>query len=640
MGLIAGTRLPAQNNSYPKGYFQFPIYPGQKHSLAGVLGDLRTNHFHGGIDIRTRQVEGLPVLAAAEGYIYKIGVQRTGYGNVIMIRHPNGFSTVYGHLQKFTDSVARYVREEQYRRETFEIDLYPEAGRFNVKKGELIALSGNTGTSSGPHLHFEIRDAGDNYLNPLFFGFPEIRDQTAPTFVSVALRPMDIDSRVNGQFERQVFSPLWRKGKGITLRDTVRATGSIGVELQAFDRMDGTSFRYGLFCIEIKVDDREVFVYNMEKFPNAATRDYNNLIDYNTRLATGERYYRCYVPEGNRFNLYQTDDYKGKIQVSDTLSHQVSIKIYDSFDNISTLTFVLKGEKAGAGIPAEGAGGGPLLLRSEAAGNILKIRADGYRSVGPLKVFYGNGRETSRQIEYFDRDAAFFLYNLEHALPDSVHLAGKSLPLDYQAKIPPDQVVAFTKGSWHIRFDSTSLFDTLYLSVAQRGRFLKINEPGIALRSFISVGYQPETGIGHPLRTHIYRSVPGGDSFVGGRWDGSSISFTTRELGTFYPLTDTVPPRVRLLSAGPSGIRAHISDQLSGIDRFRATVDGQWILMNYEPKTGIIWSEKRDNTVPFSGKLLLEVTDRAGNNAILDAEIREPGAKPVKKAVKSGSEEE
>lgn len=158
----------AQKASFPKGYFIFPINPGQKNTLAGVLGDLRTNHFHAGIDIRTQQREGLQVLAAADGYISKIKVQTTGYGNVIFIKHPNGMTTVYGHLLSFADPMGSYLREKQYERKTFEIEINPSPEQFPVRKGELIGLSGNTGGSAGPHLHFEIRDSKDNYLNPLF----------------------------------------------------------------------------------------------------------------------------------------------------------------------------------------------------------------------------------------------------------------------------------------------------------------------------------------------------------------------------------------------------------------------------------------------------------------------------------------
>ena len=142
--------------TFPKGYFIFPINPGQKNTLAGVLGDLRTNHFHAGIDIRTQQREGFQVLAAADGYISRIKVQTTGYGNVIFIKHPNGMTTVYGHLLSYAEPMGSYLRQKQYERQSFDIELNPSPEQFPVRKGQLIALSGNTGGSAGPHLHFEM----------------------------------------------------------------------------------------------------------------------------------------------------------------------------------------------------------------------------------------------------------------------------------------------------------------------------------------------------------------------------------------------------------------------------------------------------------------------------------------------------
>jgi murein DD-endopeptidase MepM/ murein hydrolase activator NlpD len=220
----------AQKESYPKGYYQFPITPGSPNTLAGGLGDLRTNHFHAGIDIRTQQREGLSVYAAAEGYVYKVAVQRSGYGNVIYLRHPNGQTTVYGHLLKFSDKLADWVRAEQYKKQSFEIDLFPAPGQFSFRKGEVIALSGNTGGSAGPHLHFEIRDSRDNYLNPLYFGFREIRDVTPPKFVSLAIRPLDINGRVNGQFDRRVYNTVKQKDGSYRLAYPVTATGLIGID--------------------------------------------------------------------------------------------------------------------------------------------------------------------------------------------------------------------------------------------------------------------------------------------------------------------------------------------------------------------------------------------------------------------------
>ncbi|RYF52525.1 MAG: M23 family metallopeptidase, partial [Cytophagaceae bacterium] len=170
--LVGQARKPLPSLVQP-GYLLFPINPGQSGSLSGGMGDLRGNHFHAGLDIRTGGTEGLPVHAAADGYVSRIAVFTGGYGNVIFLKHPNGLTTVYGHLKTLNDTLGTYLRDNQYAKKTFEIDLRPQPNEFPVKKGDVIALSGNTGGSGGPHLHFEVRDPNDNLLNPLLYGFPE-----------------------------------------------------------------------------------------------------------------------------------------------------------------------------------------------------------------------------------------------------------------------------------------------------------------------------------------------------------------------------------------------------------------------------------------------------------------------------------
>jgi hypothetical protein len=602
----------------------FPIMPGQPNSLAGVLGDLRTNHYHGGLDIRTQQREGLAVYAAAEGYVYRVAVQGTGYGNVIYLRHPNGLTTVYGHLQKFNGRLGDYVRQEQYRQQSFTVDLYPEPGQITFRKGEVMALSGNTGGSGGPHLHFEIRDAQNNYLNPLLFGFREVRDSTPPAFLNLAVRPMSLDSRVNGRFDRLTFKPVRQPNGTYRLPQVVRGTGELGLELQAYDFMAGTGFRYGLHCIEVKLDGREVFAYNMEKFPSQVTRDYNNLIDYRTDQESGLRFYRLYNPDGNTFELFKTDHFRGKLQIRDTLLHEVTIKIFDSFENHAQLTFSIRGEAAGevpAPVPGEA---NPVSVRTDVQENILKVTAQGYRSSEPFANYYTERRRVQAQPAYSEGGAAVFLTDLRQYLPDSVQVGNRVVPLSFKASILPGRPATFRSERLSIAFDTTSLFDTLHLAIRQNLNTLTVNEPEIPLRHYIEIAYQPEGVIANQERTYVYRYNRGGYSFQGGTWQDGWVRFQTRELGTFILQTDTTPPAVRLLEHSKSRIRATISDGMSGIDSFRALVNGEWVLMNYEFKNRMIWSEKLDESKPFEGELVLEVKDKAGNSTILQVDIAEP----------------
>ena len=613
----------AQKQSYPKGYYQFPIRPGLSNSLAGGLGDLRTNHFHAGLDIRTQQVEGLPVYAAAEGYVYKVAVQRSGYGNVIYLRHPNGQTTVYGHLLKFSDSLATYVRTEQYKKQTFEIDLFPEAGKYAFRKGEVIALSGNTGGSAGPHLHFEIRDSQDNYLNPLYFGFSEIKDVTPPKFVNVAIRPTDINARINGKFERQTYAPVRQKDGSYTIPATITATGTVGLELLAHDMMTGTGFRYGLQCIEIKLDDQEVFAYNMEIFPNAATRDYNNLIDYETEQETGQRFLKCYVPDGNQFNLYKTGAYKGKLFIGDTLTHEVKIKVFDSYENSSVLTFSIKGETINPPLPVHDMEVKPEWIQSEISGNTLKIRAKYYRSSMPLATFYVYGKEVKKAPDLYENETAVFLTDLREYMPDSVQIGNTMARTYLKAKISPGKLTTYQSERWALQFTPTTLFDTLYVTGQQNYNSLTINDKGTPLRDYITISFKPEEIPVNKERSGIYRYNGYGYNFIGGVWKEDEVTFKTRELGTFVIRTDTIPPRVRLVEHSKKRVRAYISDGLSGIDNFKAYINGEWVLMNYDAKTGYIWSEKMDESQLFEGDLMLEVKDGAGNSTILQTDLVE-----------------
>ena len=175
--------FPVKN--YPKGYFRWPL--NNKPGIAANFGELRPNHYHMGLDCRTDQHENLPVVAAADGYIAKVTIDATGFGRSIRINHPNGLTTLYAHLNDFNPALEKYVTDQQYKQQTWKIELDIPADLFPVKKGQFIAYSGNTGGSQGPHTHFEIRDTKtDKVLNPLLFGMP-IPDNVPPQILRLCM---------------------------------------------------------------------------------------------------------------------------------------------------------------------------------------------------------------------------------------------------------------------------------------------------------------------------------------------------------------------------------------------------------------------------------------------------------------------
>jgi murein DD-endopeptidase MepM/ murein hydrolase activator NlpD len=225
--------------------YLYPINPGLPGSLAGTMGELRSTHFHSGIDIRTDNIIGLPVLASKSGFISRVTVSPSGYGNVMYITHPDGNTTLYAHLDRFSGPVADYILQEQYRRKTATVDLYFRDNQFAVKRGDTVALSGNSGSSSGPHLHFDIRDPNNYALDPLLVeSFSEITDNLPPAVEKIALKTLDINSRINDKFGRFEFYAQ-RVGNNFILPVPILASGNIGVEILAKDKLAAKSKFYG-----------------------------------------------------------------------------------------------------------------------------------------------------------------------------------------------------------------------------------------------------------------------------------------------------------------------------------------------------------------------------------------------------------
>ena len=622
-----------QPGTLANGYFLFPIQPGATNSLSGGMGDLRPNHFHAGLDIRTGGREGLDVHAAADGYVSRIAVFTGGYGNVIFIKHPNGLTTVYGHLKTLKDTLGVYLRAQQYQKKTFEIDLRPQPGEFPVKQGDVIALSGNTGGSGGPHLHFEIRDAKDNLINPLLYGFSEIQDDVPPYFERVALKTMTASSRINGEYQRVSYAPVRRSDGTYTLTQPITASGLVGMEVLAYDKSNGSPYRNGISCLEIRLDGREVFAYNMNSFPNEQTRLLNVHENYEVEQLTGQRYHRGYIADGNRLNLYKLQSnasYRGRLPLLDGQPHEVTLILYDAFDHSAQLTFTLLPEP----IPTK-----PLVMDSLSDGptdhpdeelkidpsasittdeNVLKLTLKNVPMLNPPAAKLITGRTVVEQpVSYVRNNQAIYLIDLRRSLPDSIQFGRSVVRTNFKKRIIPGRSETVVNGNARLTFASNTLFDTLHLAVRPLpGGGLEINQSTIPLNDYLTVQYVPNYPIAiDTARTKAYWTSGGNESFLGGTWNQGRIEFKTRFLGRFQLLTDINPPRVEILSATPNGITARIRDDLSGIAQFRALVNGEWVLMQYDYKRALLWSDKLSPDEPFEdgAEVLVQVKDRSGN---------------------------
>jgi hypothetical protein len=329
---------------YPQNYFSNPLEIPIL--LSGSFGELRSNHFHAGLDIKTQGKEGINVLAAAEGYISRIKVQQFGYGKAIYITHPNGFTTVCGHLKKFADKIENHIKSVQYKTERYETDnLTFTEDKFPIQKGEIIALSGDTGGSGGPHLHFEIRNTiTENVINPLFFGL-KVDDTIAPTFQDLKVYALNIDSQINQQ--RKSFQiPLKNIETGIYTSDRITASGVIGFGVNVIDRFNNSNNKNGIFSLEMLVNGNRVYYHDVEEFSFAESKFLNLLIDYEHYKKYKKTYQKTYKEKASELTIFKDLINNGKIDIKEGLNYTIEIIAKDFKGNISSIKIPVAGTKS------------------------------------------------------------------------------------------------------------------------------------------------------------------------------------------------------------------------------------------------------------------------------------------------------
>jgi murein DD-endopeptidase MepM/ murein hydrolase activator NlpD len=622
LALITGKAFCQQN--YPQNYFLFPIKPGQTNLLSGGMGELRSNHFHGGIDVKTDGKIGLPVYASAEGYVSRIKVSSFGYGNVLYITHPNGYVTVYAHLDKFKSEIADFVLRNQYMKESFDIELFPEKTELLIKKGEVIGLSGNSGSSGGPHLHYEIRDTKDRLFHPLLFGFKEVKDTIAPVFDRINIRPFGIDSRVDGQFGPTEYKPA-RTGRQYKIPATINVNGTIGIQIKAFDQANANSNRYGITCYKVMLDEQEIFSHDIRTVTFDENKYINVHIDYEIYMSRGVRFEKCYIADGDKLSTYKADVNSGKITLQDDKVHVVKIKIYDVFNNSSTLSFNIKrtAPKASVNFPREVP---KEPLQYELFENIVKLTAkvpDGTDA----KVYKGSMMPLSIPPAYKIAGGSVYLYDLRRELPDSICMGPLTKRFAFVGKLLPGTEINYKIGGLEMNIPANALFDTIYLSMQKSAlpegqEIISLNSSSDVFFDFIRFNWKPEKQYDQS-NTRVYSLNYNNviDDYVGGEWEGNSIKFSSRNFGRFTFWKDTLAPVITYKSFTGNSIRLNIKDNSSGINIIRATIDGNWLLMNYDHKRNLIWSERIDKTVPLKGNFKLEVIDRAGNKSIYETKL-------------------
>ena len=315
-------------------------------SLSANFGELRNNHFHSGIDYRTQQIINKPVYSIDEGYVSRINVSPGGYGLALYIDHPSGYTSVYGHLNSYSKKIADYILKKQNEQETYRIDISLNPGEIPVAKGEQVALSGNTGGSGGPHLHFEIRDTKtQDALDVMNFPGKKMLDNQKPYIRGIAFYPQEGKGVINGS-----SNPI-RLGVGETksgayggLGRVINAWGTIGIGVKAYDRMNGTGSVLGIERVKLFVDGVRVFSSDMNRFPFDKTRMLNSFVDFEDWRNNKSFYMKSFIEPGNTLSLYEAIN-NGYININAERDYNIRYELSDHFGNRTTYSFVIKGKK-------------------------------------------------------------------------------------------------------------------------------------------------------------------------------------------------------------------------------------------------------------------------------------------------------
>lgn len=327
---------------YPKDYFRSPL--DIPINLSGTFGELRPNHFHSGLDIRTNNVEGLPVYAAADGIIIRIKVSAFGYGKALYIAHPNGYTTVYGHLQKFSDKIEAYVKEQQYKQKSYEVELYPST--LKVTQSEIIALSGNSGGSGGPHLHFEFRDtATEKIINPMAFGMNKlIKDEMKPVISSLMVYPANDSTSVN-KSKNPVSLSLQKQIDGSFLASKVLANGKIGFALNSYDLSTNNYNKNGIYKVVSYLNGSQNFKFEFDTFAFDESKHINYFIDFNRYKKLKQRFQKLFIKESYPLSLVSGNTKNGFLDIKPNVAYTYKIEVFDYHGNKTIVNVPITYEK-------------------------------------------------------------------------------------------------------------------------------------------------------------------------------------------------------------------------------------------------------------------------------------------------------
>ena len=550
--LLLFGQLAQSQSTYPQDYFINPL--DVTLILSGTFAELRSNHFHSGLDIKTQQREGLNVYACADGFVSRIKISQGGYGKALYITHPNGYTTVYAHLQKFSSKIEEYVKQQQYGQESYEIEVFPGAVELLVKQGDVVAYSGNSGGSEGPHLHFEIRDNEERPMNPLLFGI-DIKDSTRPEIKELYIYPLSEDAHINQSNEIQKLRILPLQNGVYTVED-ITAYGTIGIGIVSTDRQDLGANRNGVYNIQAFINGQQNFGIEFSRFSFSETSHLNRYIDYGVYKTEKKRIQKLFVEKSNPLSFYKNLNDSGLIKINDSTTSIYKIRVRDFENNDCWLTLNIKG------------------LKTE---DIKK-------------------RESITTEHY----------------------------------IYADQVYTLEKENVSVNIPAGTFYDDFYTDFEVKGDTLFFNEDIYPMQKSMTITYDVSQ-YSEEDREQLYIAELVGyykrPYYTYTKLEGTELKGFTKYLGTYALVKDSIPPTITASNFTDGKwlsnfhyLKVKIEDKGSGISSYRATINGKWILMEYDYKKKMLTYDFNDNIITETeNNLKVIVTDNVGNSTTFEA---------------------
>jgi hypothetical protein len=526
--------------------------------LSGNFAEIRRNHFHTGIDIKTAGVEGQLIRAAEGGKVTRIAISPWGYGKVLYVEHDNGYTTVYAHLSSFSEKIDAVARAEQYRQASYAIDFTPESPP-RVERAELIALSGNSGSSGGPHLHFEIRKtANSRAQNPLHFGFA-VADKIAPRIRGVRFHPLTDTSLVNGNTQAKSFVVQGDAGKyHLKAGQSIKVYGTFGLSLHALDFLDGQSNKCGIYSLELEVDGKLVCKQQFDELDFATSRQINCYKDYGAYRNSGWHYHKSFIEPGNQLDIYPlAPPDSGRIHFAESGIHQVRYTSTDAHGNVSVLEFQFESIDKPNGA---------------------------FASPEPYDAYF-----------YRDQDNTFD-YGEELQLKVPAFALYNDLKFQFGREMPTDQSLT---PYYSLHYDLEPLDKYIEVRISMKDIPLPLRSKAIAAR---------------------YAAV-GSPAYVPGKIEGDDYVISVKDFGRFCLMADSVAPKLTANKYSRGGaindrsvLGFNIDDNRSGIKHYEGRLNGKWTLMEYEPKKKLLFMTVKDAAFQKgSNTLEVDISDQCGN---------------------------